>query len=62
MYRIDYCVVLLRILFWALSHVSDQLRGCLLFNICCNFSRSTGIFYCLVYPIIRGYVDTYYAT
>jgi len=28
MYGVDYCVVLLRILFWALFHVSDKIRGC----------------------------------
>ena len=27
MYGVDYCVVLL-ILFWALFHVSDKIRGC----------------------------------
>ena len=32
-YGVDFCVVFLRILFWALPNVSDNIRGCVCYLI-----------------------------
>ena len=33
MYGVHYCVVVLQILFWALPHVHDKIRGCVCYVI-----------------------------